>query len=141
MATINCKPVDRAGYVLVECLVALLLLTQALVLLQMVAVSTASALDRSMQREAAVASTSTIRNTWLREACHTNTQGSIHPLSPLPALAGARVSHNSLSTRTGNETRLSTNLTWTEGYQGWLQGTATPRVWHYNAESAIWCGI
>ncbi len=141
MATINRKPVNRAGYVLVECLVALLLLTQALVLLQMVAVSTTSALDRSMQREAAVASTNAIRNAWLREACHTNTQGSIHTLSQLPALAGARVSHNSISTKSGNESRLSTNIAWTEGYQGWLHETATPRLWQLDAESAIWCGI
>lgn len=118
---------------LVESLVALVLLAGGAALLHLVAVTTATVLDRAIQRDAAIVATDVSRNIWLRRACP-----SALPLTEdWPLAVGARLVHQVDGVTDGALRMLVVRTSWTESPLA--DDGASPAVRMHRVSTGVRC--
>ncbi|HEY0931458.1 MAG TPA: hypothetical protein VGE27_16165 [Gemmatimonas sp.] len=76
-------PTNRGGTVLVECLVSLVLLAGAAALLQLIASSSATTLDRALQVDATLGTVDLVHQRWIRATCANGSPGHWMPTLPV----------------------------------------------------------
>lgn len=134
------KQHSRKGYILVECLVALMLLAATAAVLQLIVNSIAGGMDRAMQKDAALLVAFNAQNGWLASACHSASS----PSQQLPVSNG-RLTNSITAEATGTERSLAVDVSWNDRLSSQLSDPSQPpslrtvKQWTHSTATRVLC--